>query len=105
MECLFCKIVNKEEPATLVYEDERFVVFKDIHPKAPFHVLIVPRKHIASVAELGEQDKELIAEMIFVAKHIAEEQKFPGYKLQFNVGRQGGQIVDHLHLHLLGYPL
>ncbi|HHE76412.1 MAG TPA: histidine triad nucleotide-binding protein [Candidatus Parcubacteria bacterium] len=99
--CIFCKIINKEASADFVYEDERIVVIKDIHPQAPVHLLIIPKKHIVSIAHLKDEDKELIAEMIIVAKKVAEEKKLKGYKLIFNVGREGGQIVDHIHLHLL----
>lgn len=101
MDCLFCKIANKEMPADIVYENDDVVVFKDIHPKALFHVLIVPKKHIDSIAHLEEQDRDLTAEMIFAAKKVAEDNNLTGYKLIFNVGREGGQIIDHLHLHLL----
>lgn len=101
MDCVFCKIANKELPAEIVFEDEGFFAFNDIHPKAPFHVLIIPRKHITSVDHLEVQDKELIGEMILVAQKIARQQQLSGYKLQINVGREGGQLVDHLHLHLL----
>lgn len=99
MDCLFCKIINKELPSDIIYEDEEIIVFKDIHPKAPFHVLIVPKKHIGSIMDLD--DGELAAKIILTAKKIAKDNNLTGYKLIFNVGRDGGQIVDHLHLHLL----
>lgn len=99
MDCLFCKIINKEMPSDIAYEDDEMISFKDIHPKASFHVLIVPKKHIDSLAHL--EDRDLAAKMIFTAKKIAEDNNLTGYKLIFNVGRDGGQIIDHLHLHLL----
>ncbi len=103
MSCLFCKIANKEVPADIVYEDERFLAFKDINPKAPVHILIIPKKHIPSVDHLDESaDKELMGEMIILARKIAKEKGLNGYKLVINVGRGGGQVIDHLHLHLLG---
>ena len=104
MECLFCKIANKEAPAEMVYEDGLFAAFKDINPKAPVHILIVPKKHIVSVNDLGEADKPMLGELFLAAKKIAKERGVmdKGYKLVFNVGRGGGQIIDHLHLHLLG---
>ena len=106
MDCLFCKIVNKEIPSNLVYEDDKIIAFKDINPKAPVHLLIVPRKHIPSVNHLEIGDKPLMGELIFVAQKIAKEKKLKGYKLLINVGREGGQIIDHLHLHLLsGKPI
>ena len=101
MDCIFCKIANKELPAKIVFADENFVAFDDINPKAPVHILIVPRRHIFSVDHLEREDKELIGEMILTAQKIAKEQHLAGYKLQINVGRGGGQLVDHLHLHLL----
>lgn len=100
-ECVFCKITKKELPSKIEYEDERFVVFYDIHPKAPLHLLIVPRKHIESVDHLEIHDKELMGELLLVAKNVARLKRLKGYKLQINVGREGGQVVDHLHLHLM----
>lgn len=104
MGCIFCQIVKKELPAGIVYEDERFVVFKDIVPKAPLHLLIIPKKHIASINEIGTADKDLVAEILLLAKEIAKEQKTEksGYRLIFNIGPDSGQTVDHLHLHLMG---
>lgn len=104
-DCLFCKITNKKAPAEIVYEDEKSCAFKDINPKAPTHLLIVPKKHIESIDHLKAKDKELMGELILVAKKIAKEKKLEGYKLQINVGRPAGQIIDHLHLHLLSDSL
>lgn len=103
-ECIFCKIAEGEMEADIVYRDESFVAFSDINPKAPIHILIIPRKHIASVNHIIEKDKELIGELFLVAQKVAQKMgiKEKGYKLVFNVGRGGGQIIDHLHLHLLG---
>lgn len=101
MECLFCKIAKKEIPSEIVYEDEQFVVFKDINPQAPVHLLIVPKKHIHSVNHIEIEDKTLMGELILTAQKIAREKNIKGYKLQINVGRDGGQLIDHLHLHLL----
>ena len=103
MNCIFCKIAQKKQPAEVVYEDDSLIAFYDIKPKAPVHILIVPKKHIESVAHLEEDDKELLCSMLFMARDIAKTQKIDeGYKLVFNVGRRGGQIIDHIHLHLLG---
>ncbi|OGZ36911.1 MAG: histidine triad nucleotide-binding protein [Candidatus Portnoybacteria bacterium RIFCSPHIGHO2_02_FULL_40_23] len=104
MNCIFCQIIRKEQPADVVYEDEQMIVFKDIKPKTPVHLLIVPKKHIESINHLEEKDKELFSQMIFLAKKIAQEQSISqtGYKLLFNVGRGAGQLIDHLHLHLMG---
>lgn len=101
--CIFCEIIRKERPADFVYENDEIAAFLDITPKAPVHVLIVPKKHIGSIGDLGESDRDRICEMLFAAKKIARDQKIDeGYKLVFNVGRKGGQVIDHLHLHLLG---
>ena len=101
MECIFCKIIKKEAPAKIVYEDKDFIAFHDINPKAKVHILVLPKRHIVSVADLKEEDENLIGGVILTAKKIAEEQQLKGYKLIINVGREGGQIIDHLHLHLL----
>ncbi len=104
MECVFCKIINKEIPAEIVFEDEDILAFKDIHPVAPVHILIIPKKHIASINDLEEGDIELVGKMIFQAKGIAKNfdisQK--GYKLLIRTGEWGGQEVSHIHLHLIG---
>lgn len=101
--CLFCKIIDKKIPADIVYEDDKFLAFKDINPKAPIHILIVPKKHIASITALTNKDIDLIGELILTAKEVAERQGISekGYKLVFNVGEGGGQIIQHIHLHLL----
>lgn len=100
--CIFCKIVDKENPAEIVYEDDKVLAFKDIHPLAPVHLLVIPKKHIPSINHVEIRDKELMGELILAAQKIARNQKLEGYKLVINVGRKGGQIIDHLHLHLLG---
>ena len=104
MDCLFCKIVAGEIPAKMVYEDDRMIAFHDIAPQAPTHVLIVPRQHIDSVAELESEHGEMLGEMILAANTIAQQEGIgdAGYRLVFNCGRAAGQSVDHLHLHLLG---
>lgn len=103
-DCIFCQIINKQRQADIFYENKRVLVFKDINPKAPCHFLIVPKKHIESIIHLEQGDKDLTADMILTAQKIAKEKGLDktGYKLLFNVGRKGGQVVDHLHLHLLG---
>jgi len=101
MNCIFCKIAKGEIPSVKVFENDNFVAFNDINPKAKIHILVVPKKHIESVKHLQDIDKDLVAELIFVAQKIAKEKELQGYKLVINVGREGGQTVDHLHLHLL----
>lgn len=103
-ECVFCKIINKEIDSQLVFEDDDLIVFKDIHPQAPIHVLIVPKRHLVSIADLEEKDQELMGKIVYRAKLIAEEYIISdsGYKLIANTGPDGGQVVFHLHFHLLG---
>lgn len=102
--CIFCQIVSREIPTNFVYEDGDIVAFPDIHPVAPVHILIIPKKHIESVNELQKEDRELAGNMILVAKGLARKLKISqdGYKLLFRTGKHGGQEVEHLHLHLIG---
>lgn len=102
--CLFCKITSKQIPSDICFEDDFIIAFKDIHPKAPVHILIVPKKHIASVADLTEEDKDIISRMIFGAKQIAHNVNLEnnGYRLVFNTRAHAGQEIEHIHLHLLG---
>lgn len=101
MECIFCKIANNEVPSDIVFEDRDVKAFKDIHPKAPVHILVIPKIHIQSIAHLEADHNDVIAKLLYTAKDIAGNMGLKGYKLLFNVGREGGQVVDHLHLHLL----
>ena len=100
-ECIFCRIAQKTVPSDIVYEDEDFLVFPDIRPKAPIHLLIMPKKHIVSLMDVNQEDNELFRELLLIAKKVAEEKNIKGYKLQMNVGKDGGQEIDHIHLHLL----
>ena len=101
-DCIFCRITKKEIAADIVYENESLVAFKDIKPSAPVHILVVPKGHIQSVAHLEGNHRDIIAELIYAAKTVAEQSGLKGYKLVFNVGKEGGQVIDHLHLHILG---
>jgi len=102
--CTFCQIIAGNKSADILYRDESLVVFKDIRPHAPVHLLIVPVKHIRSVNDLTDQDKPIVTEMIMRARTMAKEQSISesGYKLLFNVERGGGQVIFHLHMHLFG---
>jgi histidine triad (HIT) family protein len=101
--CLFCRIVNGKQPAEFVYRNDNIVAFHDIHPEAPVHILIVPRKHIRSINDLMEEDRTVVAEMFYVARDLAKQMHTEkGYKLLLNVERGGGQIIFHVHLHLIG---
>jgi histidine triad (HIT) family protein len=102
--CLFCRIANNELPSKMVHEDDRVIAFHDIAPQAPVHVLIVPRKHIATLNDVTAEDAELLAHIFQVARNLAEQfgvaQK--GYRTVFNVNAEAGQSVFHLHLHVIG---
>jgi len=98
-DCLFCKIANKEQQSEVVYDDQEVIAFKDIKPKAPVHLLIIPKKHVPSLKQA--EDQQLLGKLMLTAKEIAQEREAEGYKLVFNVGQEGGQLVNHLHLHLL----
>lgn len=104
MDCLFCKIVEKTIPAKVLYEDELSMVFEDIAPKAPLHVLVIPKKHIATTLDIEEGDNALIGHLFQVANKIALEKGVaePGFRLVMNCNEEAGQTVFHLHLHLLG---
>ncbi len=101
--CLFCKIIKGEIPSEKVYEDDEILAFKDIHPVAPVHILVIPKKHIDSIAVLEKQDEPLVGRIYSVINKIAEEQgvKEDGFRVIVNCGRDGGQEVMHLHFHLL----
>ena len=102
MASIFTKIIQREIPSDIVYEQEDIIVIKDIHPQAKTHLLIIPKKEIATINDLTQADRPLIAEMFFVAKKVAKDLWIDaGYKLQFNVGKLAWQEVFHLHLHLL----
>ena len=100
--CVFCKITSKQSPAEILMESDSVVVFKDIYPSAPVHYLVVSKKHIPSIKEVLHEDEVLMGNFINREKDEAEKLGLSGYKLVFNVGKEGGQIVDHIHLHLLG---
>jgi histidine triad (HIT) family protein len=110
--CVFCKIVKNEVKATIVYQDEQVTAFRDTHPVAPTHILIVPNKHIESVGTLEMEDEQLMGHLFTTARKLAEEQGIArgGYRLITNTGPNGGQTIFHLHLHLIGgqrmrYPM
>ena len=102
LDCIFCKIIKKEVSAEILQESPDIVIFRDIRPSAPVHYLAVPKKHISSIKEISRDDEALLGHLIHLAKDAAEELNLAGYKLIFNVGKDGGQIIDHIHLHILG---
>ncbi|UCG10582.1 MAG: histidine triad nucleotide-binding protein [Dehalococcoidia bacterium] len=104
MECVFCQIVAGKLPSDIIYQDDEVIAFRDINPQSPTHVLIIPRKHIASLAELAEGEASLMGHMVNIANQLATKEGVAqnGYRLVVNCGQEGGQLVPHLHLHLLG---
>ena len=104
MECIFCQIVAGKIPSEIIYQDEELIAFRDINPQAPTHLLIIPRKHIASLTDLSEAESSLIGDMVNIANQLAKREDISesGYRLVINCGKQGGQLVPHLHMHLIG---
>ena len=102
--CVFCKIAHGKIAAEVVYKNDRIIAFRDINPQAPIHILIIPRKHIATINDLTTADKDIIGEIFLIAKEIANTENLSerGYRLVFNCNREAGQAVYHIHLHLLG---
>ena len=110
--CVFCRIISDEAKATIVYRDEQVTAFRDSHPAAPTHILIVPNRHIESVGALEAEDEQLVGHLFTVARRLAEEEGIAkgGYRLITNTGANGGQTIFHLHVHLIGgqrmrYPM
>lgn len=103
-DCLFCKIAARQLDTEFLYENDTLVVFRDINPQAPVHLLIVPKKHIRSINDLKEEDRDIVSELVMTAKDMAKQEGVDtsGYNLLFNVEKGGGQVIFHLHLHLLG---
>ncbi|MBI5554461.1 MAG: histidine triad nucleotide-binding protein [Elusimicrobia bacterium] len=103
-DCLFCKIIEKKVPAKIAYEDDKVLAFHDISPQAPTHILLIPKKHIASINDLPEQDSAIIGYLHLIAKKLAQELKIDqsGFRLVINNGLDAGQAVSHIHWHVLG---
>lgn len=99
---IFGKIIRGEIPARVVFENDEILAFHDIQPAAPVHILVIPKKYIPSMLDTAESDADLLGRLMLAAKQIAAEHNLAGYKLHINVGPEGGQVVPHLHLHLLG---
>jgi len=104
MECIFCQIVAGNIPSDILYQDEEVIAFRDINPQAPTHLVIIPRMHIPSLANLSEAQLPVIGRMINTANELAKKEGVSesGYRVAINCGEQGGQLVPHLHMHLLG---
>ncbi len=102
-DCIFCKIIKGEIPSSKVYEDDEILAFNDINPAAPIHILVIPKKHIASLADMEKEDEKIVGKIYGVINKIAEEQGFKqnGYRVIVNCGKDAGQEVMHLHFHIL----
>ena len=102
-DCLFCRVVRKDIPASVIYEDERLLVFNDINPQAPLHALVIPKRHIASLNDLAAGDDQIVGEMVRRAAAVAREKGYAdrGFRTVFNTNAEAGQTVFHIHLHLL----
>jgi histidine triad (HIT) family protein len=101
-DCIFCKIARGELPSRKVYEDDEVVAFHDINPLAPVHLLMIPKKHIDSLADAEECDQALLGKMLLLAPKLASEQGLAGFRTWIHTGKEGGQVVFHLHVHVLG---
>jgi len=103
-DCIFCKIINREIPTKIIFEDERILAFEDINPKAPVHILIIPKEHFASLNELPEEKRDILGYILLKARKIAQEKGIgkKGYRIVLNTAEDSGQEVFHLHFHLLG---
>ena len=103
-DCIFCKIINREVPGDIVYEDDEIIAFRDIHPCAPVHILVIPKKHISSLIDITEEDEKVIGTIYGVINKIAQKEGIldKGYRVIINCGEDGGQVVKHIHFHLLG---
>lgn len=101
-DCLFCKIVNGEMPADIVYQDEQVLVFKDIYPKAETHLLIVPKLHYSHLPQIADANPQLLSDLMQKIPEIAKQQQLEGFRTIINTGKEGGQVVFHLHAHILG---
>jgi histidine triad (HIT) family protein len=101
-DCLFCKIVAGQLPADRLYEDDEILAFKDIHPQAPFHALVIPKLHVATLNDFEPNQRELVGGLLLTAKRLAAEHVLPGYRVAMSVNREGGQVIFHAHLHVLG---
>lgn len=103
-ECIFCKIIRKEIPSSLVFEDENILAFNDINPQAPIHILLIPKEHFASLNDLPQENNDILSDLLLKARQIAEEKGIAqtGYRLVLNTAKDSGQEVFHIHLHLLG---
>jgi histidine triad (HIT) family protein len=104
MDCIFCHIVSGKIPSDIVYQDEKVLAFRDINPQSPVHILIIPREHFTSLTDITDKEAPMIGHMVVVANQLARDEGISGtgYRLVINCGKQGGQLVPHLHMHVMG---
>lgn len=104
MDCIFCHIVSGKIPSDIVYQDEKVIAFRDINPQSPVHLLVIPKEHFTSLSDLTGKESQLMGHMVGVANQLAKDEGISetGYRLVINCGKQGGQLVPHLHLHVMG---
>jgi histidine triad (HIT) family protein len=100
--CLFCQIIAREKPSVLVYEDDQCVAIEDVYPKAPVHALIIPRQHLATLADCAKEDEGLLGHLLHVAAHVAKEKGIRSFRIVINTNSEAGQTIYHLHIHVLG---
>lgn len=103
-DCIFCKIIKREIPSSIVYEDSEIIAFRDVNPQAPIHILVIPKKHISFLVDLKEEDEAVVGKIYTVINKIAEQEGIDkkGFRVIVNCGEDGGQEVKHLHFHILG---
>jgi histidine triad (HIT) family protein len=104
MDCIFCNIVQGKIPSDIIFQDEKVIAFRDINPQSPIHMLVIPKKHFTSLVDITQEEIPLMGQMVVVANQLARDKGISetGYRLVINVGKQGGQLVPHLHLHIMG---
>ena len=104
MDCIFCNIVDGKIPSDVIFQDEKVIAFRDINPQSPMHMLVIPKKHFTSLVDITQEEIPLIGHMVVVANQLARDKGISetGYRLVINIGKQGGQLVPHLHLHIMG---
>jgi histidine triad (HIT) family protein len=102
--CVFCQLTSGELPADKVFEDDEILAFRDLYPKAQVHLLVIPKRHVATLNDCSDEDSALLGRLMLVARQLAREHSLSGYRVIMNVNREGGQVIFHVHLHLLGGP-
>jgi histidine triad (HIT) family protein len=100
--CIFCRVITRELPGEILFEDDNFLAFRDINPVAPFHVLLIPKEHKSDLKQYSNEDQELLGNLLLIAKKIADDNNIDSFRTVINTGVEAGQTVSHLHLHIIG---